>query len=978
MLHIKSYFRVGRTLALWSWPSRITAIVSILIALYAGIGFLALPPLVKTRLIKTLSERTGRNVELNRLRINPFSLSTTLQKLSIYDPDGSRFIGFDELYINFQTSSLFRWTYTFAQLRLTAPYICVKIRKDKTFNFQDLLPSTNDKSKTQQRSLVPLLIQRLIIDHGQTIFEDYSRTTPFREEINDVSISFQNFTTRPNREGLYEFEAITGHGEALKYRGNISMSPLYSKGRLELSGIKLRSLWSYLQDQLHFEITRGELDISGDYEFDATGETPDILVQQGKIDVRSLTVAEKGGDEEIIALPHLTMSGTDIDFRKKSVKVNHVQSGSSTINVVRDEGGSMNLLALFQPKTDKGEDKSLPSEPNLSSGWVFSIGKIEIADYALHMTDHSTKPAANLDLSPINMKLEDVQIGAPGLARIELQAGFNQTGMITIAGNGAIDHPAVDLNVELSKVPIKPFQPYCERYARLVIEDGAVTTNGHINYSQADGSPDIHFQGDIAIESARIADPILAGDILRCERLDLKQVQYQNSPDLLTINEIIARGLYTDIIIGPDRTANVQHILVSAEPSPEKSESRGAAAHRLSVQIGQVSVTDSSMNFADHSLSPRFATGIQDLNGTIKGLSSEQLARAEIDLKGYVDKYAPVTIQGKINPLSDQAFTDINMNFQGIELTTFSSYSGKFAGYKIEKGKLTLELHYKLSEKILIGENHIVMNQFTLGEKVDGPDVTKLPVRLAIAILKDSRGIIDINLPVRGDLNDPKFRFGPLILKTLVNLVVKAATAPFKMLGALVGSEGEELSFVSFAPGSDSLSQEQQTKLSRLAKALASRPQLRLDLRGTAAEAADRQAIAEQAIMASIRAQKDAASEGTLTEEDQKRLHKLYRETFKKDDPRNLVSPTDAQGIKLPRDAYKAAVAEAARKRLIEKYPVSEDDLRTLARKRAESIKDFMVHQGGIAEPRVFLLDVDTKASALNGEIRMPLALDAH
>lgn len=184
--------------------------------------------------------------------------------------------------------------------------------------------------------------------------------------------------------------------------------------------------------------------------------------------------------------------------------------------------------------------------------------------------------------------------------------------------------------------------------------------------------------------------------------------------------------------------------------------------------------------------------GIQSLNGTVKGLSSEQIAHAVIDVKGQVDKYAPVFIYGKINPLSEQAYTDITLNFQGIELTTFSPYSGKFAGYTIEKGMLALELNYRLSQKILKGENHIVMDQFTLGENVESPDATKLPVRLAIAILKDSRGVIDIDLPVRG--------------------------------------EGEELSFVSFAPGSNSLSQEQQSKLAKLAKALGDRPQLRLDV----------------------------------------------------------------------------------------------------------------------------------------------------
>lgn len=975
MSRLKSFFRIGRTFALWSWPARITAIVGILIAFYAAAGFFVLPPLIKTRLVRALSERTGRSVELGKLHINPFALSTTLQNFALCERDGNRFTGFDELYLNFQASSLFHRAYTFAQLHLTAPYGCIRILQDRTFNFQDLLPSSKEKDKNQQGTPVPLQIHRLIVDHGQVMFEDYSRKTPYKAQVNDVSVSLLNFTTKPNREGQYEFEATAGQGQALKYRGNVSMSPLYSKGKIELSGIRLRNLWSYLQDQLHFEITDGQLDISGNYEFDATGEKPNMLVQQGKITVRSLAVVQKETKEEVLAVQHVTVNGADIDYGKRLIKIEGIQSDSAKINGVRDEKGGINLLRLFQPKPAEGQDKARPDEKK-SDTWRMSVSKFEIADYAVHMKDYSTQPAANLDVSPVNMKLEDLQIGTPGTARIELQAGVNQTGMIAIAGKGSFDSPAAEIDVQLSKVVLQPFQPYVKQYTVLEIEDGALSVNGHLNYAQSGGSPALDFRGDVAIESARARDPVLAEDMLRWERLDLKQVQYQNHPASLTIREIIAGGLYAHIIIGPDRTANVQHILVSAEPSPGKPRSQQTAGSRLPIRIDQVTVADSAMNFADLSLTPRFATGIHNLNGTIKGLSSEQLAHADIDLKGQVDKYAPVVIQGKINPLSEEAFTDIIMNFQGIELTTFSPYSGKFAGYTIEKGKLSLELHYKLSEKLLIGENHIIMDQFTLGEKVGGPDATKLPVRLAIAILKDSRGVIDIDLPVRGDLNDPEFRLGPLILNALVNLIVKAATSPFKMLGALVGGEGEEMDFVSFAPGSGSLSPDQQAKLGKLAKALGSRPQLTLELRGTATEAADRQALAGRAVMARIRMQGND-QEGTLSEDEQKRLYKLYRETFQKEDPRDLVSPLDEKGQKLPRHLYKTAVAEASRKRLIESYPVSDDDLRILARERAGAVKDYMIQQGGIAASRIFLLDVDIKAPPSNGDIRMPLALDA-
>lgn len=977
MSQAKSFFRVGRNFTTWSWPARIVIIGSLLVALYAAAGFFALPPLMKTRLIEKLSAYTGRNVELGELRMNPFALSTTLRRFTLHERTGGQFMSFDELYINFQTSSIFRWAYTFSEVQLTAPSSNIRIQKDGTFNFHDLLPSAREKSEAQHSAPVPLLIHHLVVNRAQMVFEDHTRPTPFKEQIAALSFSLINFTTRPNREGLYEFEAVTEQGATLKYRGNISVVPMHSKGSLELTGIKLRKLWSYVQDQLHFEIASGELDVRGTYEFDIIEGRPELRLQDSSVNIRSLSVLSKEDGEEAIALPHLSFSGIELDYQKHEMKIALIQSDSAKIRGMLDKDGKFSLQKMFKPITTDGSQETHPKSQSKSGGWQISINKIEIADYALHMKDQTTVPVAQLDLSPVNLKIEDVKIGAPGAAHFELQAGLNQTGTMKVTGKISPDPLTADLDVQISKVALPPFDPYLKKHTQLEINDGAMSLDGHLNFSRPGAEQQIDFGGDIWIESARFADSVLSEDFVRWERLDLRQVKYNNNPASLSIHEIVARGLYTRIIIGPDRTANVQHILVKEKKPLAETKRQQANDNPLSIHIDQVNIVDSSMNFADLSLKPNFTTAIQDLNGTVKGLSSEQLARADIDLKGHVDKYAPVVIQGKINPLSEQAYTDITMNFHGIELTTFSPYSGKFAGYKIEKGKLSLELQYKLSQKILIGENHIVMDQFTLGEKVESPDATTLPVRLAVAILKDSRGVIDLNLPVRGDLNDPQFRLAPLIIKAFVNLIVKAATSPFKMLGALVGSEGEELDFVIFTPGSNALSQEQQSKLAKIAKALGERPQLILNLRGAAAESVDRHALAERAILTRIRTQRDIPVESPLAEDEQKRLLKLYREMFKKEDPYDLIPPTDKTGAKIPKDVRKTAVVDAARKKLIEKYPISESDLRTLAQERAAVIKDYMVQQGGLAEPRIFLLEVDTKVSATDHEVKMPLALDA-
>jgi hypothetical protein len=493
------------------------------------------------------------------------------------------------------------------------------------------------------------------------------------------------------------------------------------------------------------------------------------------------------------------------------------------------------------------------------------------------------------------------------------------------------------------------------------------------------------FKGDVRLERLRAVDLILNEDFLRWRRLDLRHVDYRQDPPFVAINEIIAREPYIRMIIGPDRVTNIQHIFGTAADSLAPADSTQAATNHAGqdsaqvtpTRIPQVRIIDGSTNFSDLSLTPNFAVGIQEMNGTIKGLSSEQLDSAVVDLNGRVDKYAPVTISGLINPLTANAFTDIAMKFQSIELTSFTPYSGKFLGYKIDKGKLHLDLHYVLNGRMLDSENHIVLDQLTLGEKVESPDATSLPLKLAIGLLKDSKGVIDLDIPVKGSLDDPKFSVWPIVWKALLNLLVKAVTSPFKLLGSLFGGGGDEdLEHVSFSPGVDSLAASQRAKLDSLAKALTERPGLKLDVRGVAAPALDREALAVQMIAAQAGLAGGSLDSVQVPKAERERLLKLYTATFN-DDPNLLVPEKNESGKKIPRAEREAAITAAAYRQLVGQYQVSDSELRALAQGRAAAIKDRLVAKGGVEELRVFLQDVEIESAEEEGEVKVRLSLDA-
>ena len=362
-------------------------------------------------------------------------------------------------------------------------------------------------------------------------------------------------------------------------------------------------------------------------------------------------------------------------------------------------------------------------------------------------------------------------------------------------------------------------------------------------------------------------------------------------------------------------------------------------------------LTKGAVVFQDEAIHPAVRTQLQDLTGTIKGLSSKQVAKADIELTGRLDGVAPLKIAGKINPLSEDAYTDLTVKFENIDLSTASSYSGKYAGYPIRKGKLFLDLAYKLSQKDLAAENAVLIDQLGFGDKTESPDATSLPVPLIVALLKDRKGQITIDLPIRGNLADPDFKYGRVLLNTLLNLLGKAATSPFALVGALVGGSGEELQGLECAPGRATWSEPEGKKLLTLATVLTERPGLSLDIAGGVDPQTDGPVLAEEQVMARLRQLKQEEQGGSggkgtppvLTSEDEARLITRWYET--------QFPASEAKG-----GAVRPAVADM-KARLIAAVSIGDDAWRRLAQQRAEQVRDWLIHEGHVEDTRIFLVE---------------------
>ncbi len=467
--------------------------------------------------------------------------------------------------------------------------------------------------------------------------------------------------------------------------------------------------------------------------------------------------------------------------------------------------------------------------------------------------------------------------------------------------------------------------------------------------------------GAAEITQLHTLDTIKNRDLLKWQRLQLEGLEYSH-PERLTIGSIALQQPYARFIINPDLSTNINDLLIdqpqgqSTSQPPEASET----SEPLAIRIGGIKIDDGSANFADLSLTPPFITAVQELNGAIGTLDNRQQAAASVDIKGKVDRYAPVSIVGSLTPFDPMQSLDIATRFKQVELTTLSPYSSKFAGYRIRKGRLDLDLHYRIQRGQLNAENKVVLEQLQLGEKVDSPDAVDLPVRLAVALLKDTKGTISIELPVQGNLDDPQFSVMPIVWQTLRNLVLRAAQAPFKFIGGLVGGSQEDLSQVAFRPGASELDAPARSALDTLVAALGERPALRLEVEGMSAPRMDGPLLAEQRLeqeyqstwysILQRRGDKVPASARELVvPEDDKAvlLEGIYRSRLKRQPPAEWSELEDEERAARMRSA------------MIEHWSDNSSLLRRLAQQRASSIKDYLVEQG-LADQRVYLLDTGT------------------
>ncbi len=1108
------------------------------IVIYSLMGFFLAPYLVKRQLTQFVTDGLHRQLAVEEVRINPYSLRMAIEGVDVKEGNGDPLLKFGRLAVDFELSSLWEWAWTFSEISLEQPELTLAIDERGEANLKRLaddLPAGNEPTPAKtDADPVRILTHRLRIRGGILHVVDNAGQTPAVATITPLDLEMKDLTTIPQREGAHQLIARLPGGGNLEWKGEASLSPVHSQGRIRINGLKPANAWAFFQDRLIIEEPSGSLDLETSYR---------IALEQGGLqltlnglsgNLSELALTPRGANEPVLSMDSFALQGGSFDLAERRLRFSAVTLAGGQILTQFDQHGDLNWNALFAPAEpasasppaatpqpedppgseqpwhlelekftvtdlavlgadlsrrvpvdislgavdlsmqlisevtldnvqtlvegftatlsdilisereqrkqlatlaevkleggafnlndrrigvneisfrggtlafrrdrdgqinwvqqalDRGVARSEVREAHASATaqgrpWSVAVNKLRLRDTSASFTDPALASSEVLGLSSITLDLTEISLDPQRPIGFDLALEIRQGGTVLAKGTSQPFQPQLEGSLELKQLNLPAAQPFVETLAHMKIESGTLSGGGKVRYG-VEQSGSLQFSGNLDITQLKVIEPHTGKTLIGWAELATKRLQAGLAPDGIALEQIVLNQPEGTFVIDENKTTNWQYVLKDQSGSPPRDTSPPAAPAgaqtapmnptsetAFPVSIAQIRVEKGNLNFADLSLTPQFATHIHELSGTIAGLSTAPGTTASIELEGRVDEYGQAKIRGELQPSNPAAMTDIQMAFQNVEMTHLTPYAIKFAGHEVTSGKLSVDLGYKIDQHQLSGDNQIIVQQLELGEKVDSPDALDLPLELGLALLKDPNGKIDINLPVQGDMSHPQFSFGQLIGQAMVNFFAKLVTAPFQILGGLLGADAQDLDQIVFEPGRSDLSPPEQEKLTLIAKALRERPQLAVSIEGTYDRHRDAGVLKERKIRREVAEARGDGGEpgvqpGPVSYNDPKSQRAL-EQVFSK-----LVSPAALTQLKKRFAATEAAPATTKDRKPAKRVPanagelykaiyeelvniaeITHNELRSLGQARAKSVQGELTGTDGIPPQRVSL-----------------------
>lgn len=928
-------------------------IAAIAYLVYLALALLVISPALNLLPHRYLQENYGWELETGWVLLNPFKLSLDISDADIRDPEGETVLSFSSGSVNLSLGSLWRPGWVLDTFSLQNIFLGVTRISEEEYNFSSLLPQEETAEKPDEESgeIPNVTIHELDVHSDSIQLSDRAREKAYSSRWEGLHIRASDLSTVVEDGKPYEVDLKGDGGGTLHWKGEVSLPRGTSEGRLSVANLNLRKLWEFAEPWLAFELKQGRLALEGDYRLDWS-EAFRYEIDGGEFGLSAIDIQPGDGEalpDTSVSLQNLNVGGIDLDGASQSVAIDTITVDGLALAAWMEEE-TVSLVDMFVGPA--AEDEGAPADEEEDSGdtgWSVTLSKAQLRDSSIGWRSQFTDPAM-LQITPIEATVENVAWPFSGETSMTLKLTINEQAGFEVGGSLALAEGAGTITYLLDGLPLGWFNPNLPTALQADIASGAAGVEGEVVLNEF--APRTLSLGGAIREFALRMDGeggrLTGWETLRIEGLEVDVEQHDIALERLAID-----GFVGQVHIQEDGSINASNVW--KDEVSETADNIAEAADDIAgekpwaYRLATVSISDSEIDYMDRSLPIQFRAVIGEIEGEVQNIDSAPGAVATVDIEGSVDEYAPVALKGTASPFDSPMALDLNLTFDSVDMATLSPYSGTYAGYAIDRGLLDLDLAYKLKDDQLEGRNAILIDKLKLGDKVESDKAVSVPLELALAIMTDADGVIDMKIPVSGDVSSPDFELGSVITTAIINTITKIVTAPFTLLAGLADSE-EDLQRLSFSPGYSELNDSTKGKLDSLAGALEQRPALSLVITGRINRGEDTERLQKNALKAEFR-------EAGLSQQDIDEKGERWEKAISK---RYKGLPGAKEDAASSREQYVA---------VYETFAIPDDALIDLAQQRAVATKGYLVNEAGLAPDRAVVSqpDLDDEANNFSG-----------
>ena len=887
-----------------------------LVAAYLLFGFFYVPKLIDKHLKIQLQQQLGMQAELSAVKFNPITFNTELSDLKLTDNKQQAWYSSQTTGINFDPLNLLWGEWKFSDLKLIKPNIT--LLTDETG--QIIIPALPEFTAAEDSGeSIDFAIDNIQLIQGRMNLQAGNIKKDFALNIKSIEIRHDKFSLA-DEDTRFDIKITTENDESIALNGHYNHVQQQVQSKIELMNWQATTLNQVLPDNLYINNQSGKIQASGQIDWP--------LKQSPVINFSSIQIENLGSLwQNSVQLLGLTAS---IDAVKIDTETQQVSVGKFS----SDQASWQMTWPMVEPAVLAD---AVETEPNQDEKpWQVKVQNIEIKQWPIELIDKQV--SANL---PIKIDALNVTSLNTGTEPIQMtgQINLGQHGNITLSSEQTLSPFKLQGEMTLEAIHLADLAPWISAETGLVITQGSLNSEQTINLD----NDDYVINGNLSVADA-IFQNQQGQDIADFGQLIIGATSIISKDKTITIDQITLDRANGNIIIDDNKNINIQNLKAGSDDEAQVEKNNGSTDEWL-IKVGAINIKDTSTALIDQSVKPQVKTSISELNGQIKGLSSESLSKADVDIKGKFNQFSPLSIQGQINPLSSDAYTDLKVVIEDLDLLAFSPYSTSYVAFPINGGKLNLELEYSLNQHELRGENNLLFKQFKLGDKTPSPDALDVPLKLAVTLLSDMNGEMKINLPVSGNLTDPEFNYGGLVGKAIFKLITSIVASPFKILGALIPNPDPNLSDIQFAPGSADLLASEENKLKQIAEIMTKKSDLNLQLNPQINNAFDLTGLQLAMLLEQAPFTRFDPADNTVTEWLSAQLS-----------PEEMVSHQLEDGR-----IDQAKIWQA----MIDKQVVEPASFKALTEQRTLNIKNFLLESAGIAAEKIFIEQAQTTENNL-------------